>query len=211
MRIAGTCSMIAPVLMLGADLLQIGGLRFEFSLALWLAFVFFVPAIIGLTYLIASYGSRLALLGGASAFFGAMAGASMQVLFRVYAVLDEKNAPEAVELLQKTLKLIATTQMIGIFFPLGLLILAFCLYRKQIVNPPVILVFVFAAILFPVGRIGGFWWAFIGSDILFIAAFGILGWRMFSGYIKEAEGTAKPDFPDAGGQVNYSLLADAKK
>ena len=171
--------------MLGADLLQIGGLRFEFSLALWLAFVFFVPAIIGLTYLIASHGSRLALLGGASAFFGAMAGASMQVLFRVYAVLDEKNSPEAIELLQKTLKLIATTQMIGIFFPLGLLILAFCLYRKQVVNPLLSLVFIFAAILFPVGRIAGFWWAFIGSDILFIAAFGILGWRMFSGDVKE--------------------------
>jgi hypothetical protein len=185
MRIAGICSIIAPVVMLGADLLQIGGLRFEFSLALWLAFVFFVPAIIGLTYLIASHGSRLALLGGASAFFGAMAGASMQVLFRVYAVLDEKNSPEAIELLQKTLKLIATTQMIGIFFPLGLLILAFCLYRKQVVNPLLILVFIFAAILFPVGRIAGFWWAFIGSDILFIAAFGILGWRMFSGDVKE--------------------------
>jgi len=90
-RTAGICSIIAPLLMLAADSLAIGGLRFEFTIVLWLAFVFFVPAILGLTYLTANYGSRLALLGGASAYFGAMAGASMQVLFRVWAVLDEKT------------------------------------------------------------------------------------------------------------------------
>jgi len=118
-RIAGICSIIAPLVMLAADLLQIGGLRFEFTIVSWLTFVFFVPAIFGLTYLIAGYGSRLALLGGASAFFGAMAGASMQVLFRVWAVLAAKDSPQTIELLRGSGKLIATTQMIGIFFPLG--------------------------------------------------------------------------------------------
>jgi len=108
-RIAGVCSIIAPLLMLAADLLQMGGFKFEFTIVAWLTFVFFVPAIFGLTYLTASLGSRLAIFGGASAFFGTMAGASMQVLFRVWAVLDEQNSPQTIELLQKTLKLIATT------------------------------------------------------------------------------------------------------
>ena len=31
-RIAGICSIIAPLVMLAADLLQIGGLRFEFTI-----------------------------------------------------------------------------------------------------------------------------------------------------------------------------------
>jgi hypothetical protein len=179
-RAAGICAITAPLIMLAADMFQIGGLIFEFTIAFWLAFVFFVPAIIGLTYLIASRGSRLAIIGGAAAYFGAMAGASMQVLFRVYAVLDEKNSPQAIELLRGTTKLIATTQMIGIFFPIGLLILAFGLYQNRIVSPIVAIVFAAGAIFFPVGRIGGFWWAFIGSDILMIAAFGLLGWHLFS-------------------------------
>jgi hypothetical protein len=172
--------MTAPLLMLAADLLQLGGLKFEFTIVLWLAFVFFVPAILGLTYLIAKHGSSLAILGGAAAFFGAMAGASMQVLFRVWAVLEEKNSPQTIELLRESGKLIATTQMIGIFFPLGLLTLAACLYRNRIVSPLVAIVFAAGAILFPVGRIAGFWWAFIGSDILLLAAFALVGRKLFS-------------------------------
>jgi hypothetical protein len=179
-RAAGISSIVAPLLMLAADLLQIGGLRFEYSLVLWLAFVFFVPAVLGLTYLTASYGNRLALVGGAAAYFGAMAGASMQVLFRVWAVLEENNSPQTIELLQKTLKLIATTQMIGIFFPIGLLTLAVCLYRNRVVSPIVVLVFAAGTILFPVGRIFGFWWAFLISDLLLIAAFGLIGRRLLS-------------------------------
>jgi len=70
--------------------------------------------------------------------------------------------------------------MIGIFFPIGLLILAACLYRNRIVSPIVALALAAGAILFPVGRIGGFWWAVLGSDILLIAAFGLIGWRLFS-------------------------------
>jgi hypothetical protein len=127
---------------------------------LWLAFVFFVPAILGLTYLIATYGSRLALLGGALTYFGVMAGAGMQVLFRVWAILEEKGSPQTIELLQGSTKLIALTQMIGISFPIGLLILAVCLLWNRVVSPFVVLVFAAGAILFPVGRIGGFWWAF---------------------------------------------------
>ena len=179
-RIAGVCSIIAPLLMLAADLLQIAGFRFEFTIVLWLAFAFFVPAIFGLTYSTASLGSRLAIFGGASAFFGAMAGAAMQVLFRVWAVLDEKNSPQTIALLQGSGKLIATTQMIGIFFPIGLLILAICLYRTRVVNPLAALSLTAGAILFPVGRIGGFWQAFISSDILLLIAFVIIGWRLFS-------------------------------
>jgi len=179
-RIAGICAIIAPLLMLAADLLQTGSLKFEFTIVLWLAMVFFVLAVLGLTYSAASRGSRLALFGGAAAFFGAMAGASMQVLFRVHAVLEEKNLPQTVDVLKGSLKLVATTQMIGIFFPLGLLILAFCLYRTRVVVPLVAIVLAAGAILFPVGRIGGFWWAFSGSDILLLIAFGLAGLRLIS-------------------------------
>jgi hypothetical protein len=181
MRIAGICAILAPIMLLAGDLvLIIGERRFEWTIVLWLSFVLFVPAIFGLTYIAFGDGNKLALAGGASAFFGAIAGASMQVLFRVYAVLEEAGAGQAIELLRKTMKLIATTQMIGIFFPIGLILLSISLYRNRIFRLLIPLLLTIGAILFPIGRIGGLAIAVIGSGTVLIAAFGLIGWQILS-------------------------------
>lgn len=180
-RIAAVCAILAPLVLLAGDLLLIiGERRFEWTLVLWLSFVLFVPAIFGLTYVAYDSGNKLALIGGASAFFGAMAGAGMQVLFRVYAVLDGTGAGQATELLQKTMKLIATTQMIGIFFPIGLILLSISLYKNHIFNRLIQLLLILGAILFPIGRIGGFAIAVIGSGMFLTAAFGLIGWHIIT-------------------------------
>ncbi len=179
LRIASICSILAPSVMLAADsFLLLSGRRFEWTIILWLAWVLFVPAIFGLTYLLASRGSKLAVVGGASAFLGCMAGPGLMALFRVYAVLDEVGSSQTVDLLRSVRKLTASTQMIGIFFPVGLLILAACLYRRRIVNPLVPLSLAIGAILFPVGRITGFIAAIISSDLLLTAAFVLIGIRL---------------------------------
>ena len=178
-RIAGVCAILAPLVLIVGDLLMIAaGLMFEWTIALWLAFVLLVPAIFGLTFILFNHGSRLALVGGMSAFFGAMAGASMQVLFRVYAVLAERGAEQTIEQLRGTFKLIAATQMIGLFFPIGLILLAVSIYRSGIFNPLTGFLLASGAILFPIGRIGGFAVAVIGSGILLLAAFGLIGWQI---------------------------------
>lgn len=179
-KIAGAFSLLAPLTMLAADLLLTAtALAFEWSIVLWLAFVFFVPAIIGLAFILHENGNpRLALAGGALAFFGAMAGASMQVLFRVYAVLNEHGAAQSVELLRGTFKLIAATQMIGLAFPIGLILLAVGIYRTQIFNPATAFLLAAGAALFPVGRIGGFTFAILGSGVVLLAAFGLIGWQI---------------------------------
>ena len=180
-RIAAVCAILAPLVLLAGDLvLIIGERRFEWSLILWLSFVLFVPAIFGLTYVAFGRANKLALAGGTFAFFGAMAGASMQVLFRVYAVLEETGNGQALELLQKTMKLIATTQMIGIFFPIGLILLSISLYMNRIFNRVIPLLLAAGAILFPIGRIGGFAAAVIGSGMVLIAAFGLIGWQIIN-------------------------------
>jgi hypothetical protein len=180
-KIAGVCSILAPIVLIIGDLLPvIADLRFEWTIALWLAFVLFVPAIFGLTFLLFENGSRLALVGGILAFFGAMAGASMQVLFRVYAVLAERGADQTAELLRGTFKLIATTQMIGIFFPIGLILLAISIYRSRIFNSATPFLLAGGAILFPVGRIAGLVPAVFGSGVLLLAAFGLIGWHILS-------------------------------
>ena len=181
LKIAGICSILAPVILLTGDLLMVAAdMRFEWTIALWLAFVLFVPAIFGLTFLLFNDGSRLALVGGLCAFFGAMAGASMQVLFRVYAVLNERGADQAIELLRDTFKLIATTQMIGIFFPVGLILLAVSVYQSNVFNRMTSLLLLLGAVLFPVGRIGGFAFAVLGSGIFLLAAFAFIGWQILA-------------------------------
>lgn len=188
LRMAGMCSVLAPlVLLIGDAMLLIGNLRFEWTIALWVSFVLFVPAIFGLTYLAAGRGSRLALVGGASAFFGCMAGASMQVLFRVWAVLNDFGSPQTVELLRSSRRLIVSTQMIGIFFPIGLLILAASLYRRHILSPLVPLSLAIGAILFPVGRIAGLLVGLVGGDLMLIIAFGMIGIRLLSAVTSELE------------------------
>lgn len=180
-QIAGVCSILAPLILIAGDLLMITAhLMFEWTIALWAAFVLFVPAIFGLTFILFASGSRLALIGGMSAFFGAMAGASMQVLFRVYAVLAAQGAEQTIEQLRGTFKLIAATQMIGIFFPIGLILLAVSVYRSKIFNPLISLLLASGAVLFPIGRIGGFRIAVIGSGILLFAAFGLIGWQILT-------------------------------
>jgi hypothetical protein len=187
-RIAGLCSILAPLMLISGDaLLLIGGLDFEWTIVLWLSFVLFVPAIFGLTYLTARSGNWLALAGGASAYFGCMAGASMQVLFRVQAVLNEAGSPQSVELLRSSRKLFVTTQMIGIFFPLGLLILAVCLYRRHVVKAIVPLSLALGAILFPMARIAGLLVGFVGGDLFLLLAFVIIGSQLLMARSSELE------------------------
>ncbi len=181
LRLAGLCAMLAPLPLLAGDVMQIGGgWGFEWTIALWLSFVLFVPAVFGLTYLVARGGSRLGLWGGAAAFVGCMAGASMQILFRVWAVLREAGSPQTVELLQGSKKLVVSTQMIGILFPLGLIILAASVYRSRAASPLAALLLAAGAILFPVGRIAGLTFGLLGGDLLLLAAFVMIGGRLLS-------------------------------
>ena len=39
-QIAGVCAIFAPLILLAADLMQISGFQFEFTIAAWLSFVF---------------------------------------------------------------------------------------------------------------------------------------------------------------------------
>ena len=157
------------------------GMMFEFTIALWLAFSLFIPAVFGLTFILFERGSRLAPVGGISTFIGLMAGAGMQALFRVYAVLIERGEQPTVELLRSTFKLVAATQMIGLFFPVGLILLAVSLFRTKVFNPTLPFLFVLAAILFPIGRIAGVAAAVFASGVLLFVAFGLIGWQILAG------------------------------
>ena len=183
LKIAGICAIVAPVLLFLIDLFHITTNRdFEWTIGMWLAFALFVPAVIGFAYYLVRQGSRLAYVGGALAFFGAMAGASMQVLFRTHAVLAEQGSFETIDQLRATFKLVASTQMIGLTWPLGLLTLATALVITDKSRWPASVALAIGAIAFPIGRIGFVQPAVLLSGAMFVIAFGMIGLRLVKGF-----------------------------
>ena len=138
-----------------------------------------IPAVIGLTFMLARHGSTLAYVGGCFAFFGALAGASMQVLFRVYAVLYEQGNEAAAEQLKSTFKLVASTQMIGLTWPLGLLMLTIACLTTRVFHLAVPAALAIGAVAFPIGRIAGSHAAVLVSGIAFVIAFWLIGKEMW--------------------------------
>ena len=182
MRCAGVCSVLAPLPLLAADIMKMtGSLGFERTIIEWVSFVLFIPAIFALSYLPAAQGSRLAFVGGAIAYLGAIAGSNIQVLFRVWVILNESGSSQIVsELLRANRRLTIPTLSIGIFFPLGLFILAVALYERRVVNPLIALLLAGGAILFPIAHIPGMRFGRVIGDVLLIAAFGAIGSNFLS-------------------------------
>lgn len=180
LTIAAVAAFVGPIFVLGSDLINIlGGYKFAWTIGLFLGFVMLMPPVIGLTYVAAKTGSRLALVAGCFAFFGLVAGAGMQALFRVHAVLEEQGNMDAVTQLRQTFKLIAATQMIGLTWPIGLLLFAFVSRRVWPGNFLVPLLFVIGAISFPIGRILFIDASVILSGVVFVVLFPMIGKRLF--------------------------------
>jgi hypothetical protein len=177
-RIAQVCSFLAPMALLTADLCQTAERRFAFSVWLFAAAVCFVPAILAVAYRAGASSPALATLGGGLAFFGAMAMAGMSVLFRAQAVLLEMGQADTVTMLGSVFKLAASTQMIGIAFPAGLLLLALTLWRGRMARPWGAILLAGGAIAFPIGHAAGVWVFLIAGDLLLLAAFALLGRRI---------------------------------
>ena len=156
------------VFLLAGDIVQL--LRpgsFTFTVLLAIAFVCLAP---GLTLIPTGVNNRNAtIIGAGLAVIGAIAGASMQALFRVQWALRGAHQNDALLVLDATPHIAVTTLMPGILFPIGLLVLSLSL-RRNIGNLAAILLAV-AAILFPVGHALGIMPAAILGDLILIAAF----------------------------------------
>ena len=182
LKIAAFGAFVGPIVLLLSDLLlgSLTSLSFEWTIGLWVAMMLMIPAVIGLTYLLASNGSRLAVFGGSLAFFGLVAGASMQVLFRVYAVLQEQGSTATIEQLRSTFKLVASTQMIGLTWPIGLILLSIACLTTRAVHIGVPILLLIGAVAFPIGRIAFSTAGVLISGAVFVIAFNIIGLRLWS-------------------------------
>lgn len=180
LKIAAAAGFVGPILVLGSDLMNIfGGYKFAWTIGLFWGLALLIPPIIGLTYVTAKNGSKLGLGAGIFAFFGLVAGAGMQALFRTHAVLEEQGNLDAVIQLRQTFKLVASTQMIGLTWPIGLLLFAFASRKAWPGNYLIPALFLIGAISFPVGRVLFIDASVILSGVVFLILFPLIGMRLF--------------------------------
>ena len=175
-RAAGVSLLAAPLLLLASSVLRfVLGLAFEWYLTMKLSFFFFAVAALGLVHLLRGRADGSSLVGGAMALAGCLSGASIVTMAYVMEAVQPGVPAEQLQSLYVTL---VNSPLPGLFFPIGLLILAVALFRKEVVPLWAGLLFTLGAVFFPVGRISGFVWAVYACDVLLMISLGYIGWRV---------------------------------
>lgn len=157
--------------LLGGDLVQVLRGGFLWTILLSLAFVCFGAGLLLLPLAFSSQRHPLVIAGVASAFVGCFAGASMQVLFRTWEVLQDAHQTSAAELLRTDSALNFSTLVPGVFFPLGLLVLAIGLMLGRTLPLRTTLSLALGAVLFPIGHAAGIVPALVLGDIVLLLTF----------------------------------------
>lgn len=145
------------------------------SLLASMAFLCFVAGLPALYDELSPSSQQMRRLAVGMVFVGASAGAIMQAMFRSATLLRQRGFEEASDLLLTSPLITFTTRSPGILYPLGLLLVAALLARHRLavvgsararfgLLPPALLAL--GAVLFPVGRIGGFETANLASAVL---------------------------------------------
>ena len=174
-RVARVGAVLAPLLLLAGDCIAIWNFHsISWTLLLWLSFVCFIPALAGLVVAVSRSAPLLAAVGGVVVLIGTMAGAGMQAYFRTGIVLQNGGQEAALAFLRTQSVMPLTTQAPGIGFPVGLLLLAFALWRSRLAPQWVPVTLALGAVLFPVGHAVRVSWALIVGDVVLAVAFAAL-------------------------------------
>lgn len=180
-RFASICAVLAPLILLIGDTIAVMNFAsISWTLLLWLSFVCFIPALAALTIAVQRRTPALGLIGGIVVLIGTMAGAGMQAYFRTGILLQQNGHESAVEFLRTQSTMLLTTQVPGIAFPLGLLILAAGIWRSRIAPAWLAATLALGAVLFPIGHAVRVSWALIGGDVVLLVAFAFIAQRIFS-------------------------------
>jgi hypothetical protein len=180
-RFAFVCAFLAPLLLLIGDTIAVTNfLNISWTLLLWLSFLCFIPALAGLAIAVQQRAPLLGLIGGIVVLIGTMAGAGMQAYFRTFILLQLGGQDSAIAFLRTQSVMPLTTQVPGIAFPVGLLILAAGIWRSGIGPGWVAGVLALGAVLFPIGHAVRVSWALLGGDLVLLVAFAAIAQRIFS-------------------------------
>ncbi|HEX7316816.1 MAG TPA: hypothetical protein VF297_23140 [Pyrinomonadaceae bacterium] len=172
-RGAVVCLFVAPALMLAGDALHYwAGARHAWLVMFKLSFALFVGAALALVGLTRGRADGAGLVGGTLAVVGCLAGSGILTANAIFQTLEgaglnaaAEQAIEAAMMKSGVGAYVLLYPLPGLAFPAGFLVLAYALWRARAASLVAAPLVALGALLFPVGRIGGFQWAVIGSGL----------------------------------------------
>jgi hypothetical protein len=187
---AAVCLLAAPLLMLAADALrQWAGAELAWLVMFKLAFALFVGAALAVVRLTSERADRTGLVGGALAVVGCLAGSGLLTAGAALGSVQTAGLEEpAMRVVEAAFQrdgvggYILLYPLPALSFPVGFLVLSYALLRARVVSPAAAGALALGALLFPLGRIGRFEWAVLGSGVgmsvgLALVALRVLGMR----------------------------------
>ena len=181
-RLARIGAVLGPLLLLAGDCVAIANMNsIWWTVLLWLSFVCFIPALGGVVVALARSKPVLAAVAGVVVLIGTMAGAGMQAYFRTGIMLENAGQDAAVAFLRTQRVMLLTSQVPGICFPIGLLLLSFGLWRSRLAPVWVPATLALGALLFQVGHAVRISWALVAGDVVLAVAFAALAMHVLRG------------------------------
>ncbi len=143
-----------------------------------------VAGVFGITQILRARADWLGLLGGAAVLIGQIAGVRIGVLLQLIALSESgvTGIPSNLIglLVQSAPAVWSSIFQVGIFFPLGLIMLGIALIWARPVSWLFGLLLIIGGVMFPIGRALGMDWAVIACNIILAAAFSLIGWQILS-------------------------------
>ncbi len=146
--------------------------------------VLMIASVLGIMQILRARADWIGLLGATFTLIGQTAASRMGVIIQFNALSESGTSgipPNLPEFLSKSAPLVwASIVPIGIFFPLGLIMLGIALVWARPVNWLFGLLLAIGGVLFPIGRALGMAWAITACDIVLGVAFALIGWQILT-------------------------------
>lgn len=143
-----------------------------------------VGALLGITQLLRRNTDRAGLIAATLVLCGWVISTRIMVVMQLDALLTRGVPGVPADSLQKILQhaplVFGSIFMIGLLFPIGLIVLGITLAVARPIHRGAGVLLAIGGVLFPIGRIGGYEWAVVSADLAIAATFAFIGWQLFT-------------------------------
>ncbi|MEA2488872.1 MAG: hypothetical protein QOH21_664 [Acidobacteriota bacterium] len=141
-------------------------------------------ALLGMTQLLRHRADRAGLIGATLVLLGWVVSTRIMVIGQLDALLTNGVPGVPANSLQKIFQhaplVFASIFPLGLLFPIGLIVLGLTMAVARPIHRSAGVLLAIGGVLFPIGRIGGYEWAVVSSDLALAATFALTGWRIFT-------------------------------
>lgn len=143
-----------------------------------------VGSLLGITQLLRHRADRAGLIGATLVLFGWTVSTRIMVIGQLDALLTKGVPGVPANALQKIFQhaplVFGSIFPIGLLFPIGLIVLGLTMAIARPIHRGAGVLMAMSGVLFPLGRIGGYEWAVVSSDLALAATFALTGWQIYT-------------------------------